>query len=202
MRREAPRTRSPEEEHKRWSETSLVKQLETVVATREAPVRTEKRPSRHSLCVGTDGALRGRMEHFTPLQSTLGGVIIGIATSLILVMNGRIAGISGITGGILKLQRGDFAWRALFVLGLLSGGLVYSLIWPQAFAVSIVRSPIALVVAGLLVGVGTQMGNGCTSGHGICGLSRVSARSMVAVATFMTTATITVALTHLLGVAQ
>lgn len=142
------------------------------------------------------------MEHFTPFASLAGGIIIGLATSLVLVSHGRIAGISGIAGGILKLQKDDTKWRILFVSGLLAGGLAYSLIWPSAFAVSIDRSVPTLIVAGLLVGVGTQMGNGCTSGHGICGLSRFSARSLVAVVTFLTTAATAVALMNAFGGGQ
>ena len=139
------------------------------------------------------------MEHFTPFASLIGGIIIGLATSLVLVSHGRIAGISGIAGGILKLQPGDTTWRMLFVSGLVVGGFLYALVWPSAFAVEIDRSIPTLIGAGLLVGVGTQMGNGCTSGHGICGLSRFSARSLVAVMTFLSTAAAAVALMNLFG---
>ena len=132
------------------------------------------------------------MENFTPLTSLAGGLLIGLASAAMLVLNGRIAGISGITGGVLKADRGDTLWRALFVAGLLVGGFVYGQLAPDAFAFSIDRSTGALLVAGLLVGFGTQMGNGCTSGHGICGLSRFSIRSLVAVLTFMAAAAATV----------
>jgi len=132
------------------------------------------------------------MENFTPLTSLAGGLLIGLAAAAMLVFNGRIAGISGITGGVLKADRGDILWRALFVVGLLVGGFVYGLVAPNAFAITIDRSTGALVVAGLLVGFGTQMGNGCTSGHGICGLSRFSIRSLVAVVTFMAFAALVV----------
>jgi uncharacterized membrane protein YedE/YeeE len=132
------------------------------------------------------------MENFTPLTSLAGGLLIGLASAAMLVFNGRIAGISGITGGVLKADRGDTLWRALFVAGLLVGGFVYGLVAPNAFAITIDRSTAALVVAGLLVGFGTQMGNGCTSGHGICGLSRFSIRSLVAVVTFMAFAALVV----------
>jgi uncharacterized membrane protein YedE/YeeE len=132
------------------------------------------------------------MENFTPLTSLAGGLLIGLASAAMLVFNGRIAGISGITGGVLKADRGDTLWRALFVAGLLVGGFVYALAAPEAFAITIDRSTGALVVAGLLVGFGTQMGNGCTSGHGICGLSRFSIRSLVAVVTFMSFAALVV----------
>jgi uncharacterized membrane protein YedE/YeeE len=132
------------------------------------------------------------MENFTPLTSLAGGLLIGLAAAAMLVFNGRIAGISGITGGVLKADRGDTLWRVLFVAGLLVGGFVYGLVAPNAFAITIDRSTGALVVAGLLVGFGTQMGNGCTSGHGICGLSRFSIRSLVAVVTFMAFAALVV----------
>ena len=132
------------------------------------------------------------MENFTPFTSLGGGLLIGLASAAMLVFNGRIAGISGITGGVLKADSGDTLWRVLFVAGLLVGGFVYGLVAPEAFAFSIDRSTGALLVAGLLVGFGTQMGNGCTSGHGICGLSRFSIRSLVAVLTFMAAAAVVV----------
>lgn len=125
------------------------------------------------------------MESFTPIASTLGGLLIGLASALLLVANGRIAGISGITGGVLRLQRGETLWRALFVAGLIAGGMLAALMSPSAVVFDVDRSTGALVVAGLLVGIGTQLGNGCTSGHGVCGLSRFSRRSLVAVVTFM-----------------
>lgn len=134
------------------------------------------------------------MAHFTPIASLLGGLLIGLASALMLVLHGRIAGVSGIAGGALVGTRGDRLWRALFVLGLVGGGAVLAQLVPAYFENSLSRSPVALIAAGLLVGVGTQMGSGCTSGHGVCGLSRFSRRSLVAVATFMTTAAITVAL--------
>ena len=132
------------------------------------------------------------MENFTPFQSLLGGLLIGAASAAMLVLNGRIAGISGITGGVLRMSRGETLWRALFVLGLVAGGALYHAFAPEAFTNTLDRSWGALVVAGLLVGFGTQMGNGCTSGHGICGLSRMSPRSLVAVLTFMAFAALTV----------
>lgn len=132
------------------------------------------------------------MENFTPLSSLAGGLLIGLASAAMLVFNGRIAGISGITGGVLKLPKGDSLWRLLFLVGLLGGGFAYALFAPEAFTNTVDRSTAALVVAGLLVGFGTQMGSGCTSGHGICGLSRFSMRSLVAVGSFMAAAALTV----------
>lgn len=135
------------------------------------------------------------MENFTPLQSLLGGLLIGLATAVVYLFNGRIAGVSGICGGVLRLERGEVTWRVIFVAGLLIGGAVWGAVDAHAFG-QLPRSYGVLVAAGLAVGVGTQLGAGCTSGHGICGLSRFSGRSLVAVLTFMATAAITVALSH------
>ena len=124
---------------------------------------------------------------FSPL---LGGALIGLASTLLLLGHGRIAGISGITGGLLQRATTDRAWRFAFVGGLAAAGVVSALVAPAAIGPP-VRSIGAVVVAGLLVGVGTRLGSGCTSGHGVCGLSRWSRRSLIAVATFMTTGAIT-----------
>lgn len=122
------------------------------------------------------------------LMAAIGGILIGLASVALLLFNGRIAGISGITGGMLLRPQGDTLWRALFFGGLILGGLVLTLVYPDAFPSAgegPARSYGALVVAGLLVGFGTRMGSGCTSGHGICGLSRFSPRSLVATGSFM-----------------
>lgn len=122
--------------------------------------------------------------HFTPWSSLAGGALIGLAAALFLLLNGRIAGISGVLGGLLKPVRGDIAWRAAFILGLVGAPLVYGLFAglpvPQIDA-----DYAALIAAGLLVGVGTRYGSGCTSGHGVCGVARLSPRSLVATACFM-----------------
>ena len=136
---------------------------------------------------------------FTPWSALAGGVLIGVAAAMFVLLNGRIAGISGVIGGLLKPSPGDIAWRAAFVVGLLGAPLAYSL-----FAVlpkpQIAAPYGALVLAGLLVGIGTRYGSGCTSGHGVCGLSRLSPRSLVATAAFMGAGFITVyAIRHLLG---
>jgi uncharacterized membrane protein YedE/YeeE len=130
------------------------------------------------------------METFTPVSSLIGGSLIGLAVSLLLVANGRIAGISGIVGGALSVKVGDLAWRIAFVLGLLSGGITLYAARPDLFAVTIERSVLAVVTAGLLVGFGTRLGSGCTSGHGVCGVSRLSPRSIVATLTFIATGTL------------
>jgi uncharacterized protein len=124
------------------------------------------------------------------LWATLGGVLIGAASALLLLVHGRIAGISGIVGSLLQPGTADRAWRSAFVAGLLVAGLVVALVHPTAIGAT-TRSPAVIVVAGLLVGFGTRLGSGCTSGHGVCGLSRLSIRSLFAVATFMTTGAIT-----------
>ena len=140
------------------------------------------------------------MEQCTPAASLLGGALIGLAASLLLLACGRIAGISGIVGGLLAPAAGDGAWRALFVGGLLAGGVGLRLIDPSLVRMELDRSAAALAVAGLLVGFGTRLGNGCTSGHGVCGLARGSRRSLAATATFMLTAAATVfVVRHVLG---
>lgn len=122
---------------------------------------------------------------FTPFASLAGGALIGLGASLLLLGSGRVAGISGIFGGLLSPQAGDVGWRASFVGGMVAAGLVAFLVAPGAFAFSLDRTPLAMGAAGLLVGFGTRLGNGCTSGHGVCGLSRFSGRSLASVATFM-----------------
>lgn len=125
------------------------------------------------------------MEHFTPIASLIGGGMIGLAASLLMLGDGRIAGISGIVGGLLRPTAGETAWRALFVAGLAAGGLGLRLIDPALVRMDLDRSAGALIAAGVLVGFGTALGNGCTSGHGVCGLSRGSRRSLAATVTFM-----------------
>jgi uncharacterized membrane protein YedE/YeeE len=141
------------------------------------------------------------MEGFTPFASLLGGALIGLAASLLLLGDGKVAGISGIVAGVLSPQRGDVAWRVVFLLGIASGALVMRARAPELFAVARVQ-PVALyVVAGLLVGYGTRLGYGCTSGHGVCGVSRLSKRSLVATASFMAAGFATVyVVRHVLGV--
>ena len=121
---------------------------------------------------------------FTPWTALVGGVLIGIAAALFALLNGRISGISGIVGGLFRHTRGDIAWRAAFLAGLVGAPLVYRL-FATLPSLQIDAGLVALLAAGLLVGVGTRYGAGCTSGHGICGLSRLSPRSMVATLTFM-----------------
>jgi uncharacterized membrane protein YedE/YeeE len=125
-----------------------------------------------------------------------GGALIGAAASLLLTLNGRIAGVSGIVGGLFSRDRDEVRWRVLFVAGLLAGGALFGLVKPEALAVDVHPSTATTVVAGLLVGFGTTMASGCTSGHGVCGISRLSNLSIIATATFMATGMLTVFLVH------
>jgi len=121
---------------------------------------------------------------FTPWSAAIGGMIIGAAVAIFVLVNGRIAGISGIVGGLLRPAAGDVAWRLAFVAGLMAAPILYALVATLP-PVMIEASYPALIVAGLLVGAGTRYGAGCTSGHGVCGISRVSPRSLVATLSFM-----------------
>lgn len=130
-------------------------------------------------------------EDFSPVSAALGGALIGLSASWMLLASGRIAGISGIFAGLLQPKQGDTGWRLAFVVGLFLAGAVAVGSMPGAVATSDLRSVGATVVAGLLVGFGVRLGSGCTSGHGVCGLSRFSRRSLVATATFMATGFLT-----------
>lgn len=132
------------------------------------------------------------MESFTPFASLAGGVLIGLAASALLLLDGKIAGISGIIGGLARPAAGDLSWRVAFVAGLLAGGGLVRAASPGAFAITVAEPLPILVAGGLLVGFGTRLGSGCTSGHGVCGLSRGSGRSLVATMTFMATGILTV----------
>jgi uncharacterized protein len=135
---------------------------------------------------------------FTPIASLIGGGMIGLAAALLIAGIGRVAGISGIVAGLIRPVRGEWAWRLAFVAGMLLAPLMYGL-W-KAPTVRIDAGWSMLLVAGLLVGIGTRYGSGCTSGHGVCGVARFSKRSMIATAAFMTTGFVTVYITrHWLG---
>jgi uncharacterized protein len=140
------------------------------------------------------------MSDFTPVSALLGGALIGGAAAWFLIMNGRIAGISGVLGGLLQPSASDLGWRVAFLSGMLLAPLVFVAAggsWP---AVHIEASAGLLVMAGLLVGFGTRLGGGCTSGHGVCGIGRASPRSITATLVFMATAMVTVLVTrHLVG---
>lgn len=141
------------------------------------------------------------MDHssFTPLMSLAGGALIGLSASLLLLANGRIAGISGIYGSAVTGSAGPRVQRWLFLAGLLAGGGLLFGLMPGSFAVAIDRPLWAVGLAGLLVGLGTRYGSGCTSGHGVCGTSRLSRRSLVATAVFLATGVLTVTLARMLG---
>ncbi|MCQ4322458.1 YeeE/YedE family protein [Stutzerimonas stutzeri] len=137
--------------------------------------------------------------NFTPWSSLAGGMLIGLAATLFILLNGRIAGISGVLGGLLRPAKGDVLWRVSFIAGL----VIAPVLFQAAFGlpdIEIEASTLTLIAAGLLVGVGTRYGSGCTSGHGVCGLSRRSPRSLVATAAFMASGFLTVFMVrHLMG---
>ena len=140
--------------------------------------------------------------NFTPLSALMGGVLIGAAVVLLLLFNGRIAGVSGIAGRLLdadiQRRRDEVAWRVLFLVGLMIGAGVYDL-WRHV-SIQIEASVEVLILAGLLVGFGTQLGSGCTSGHGVCGIARLSPRSIAATVVFMASAMVTVfVMRHVVG---
>lgn len=128
---------------------------------------------------------------FTPGAALAGGLLIGLAAAVFVLFNGRIAGISGILGGLLKPRRGDIGWRLAFIGGLVGAPVIYSLFW-RLPDIHIEANPATLIIAGLIVGFGTRIGSGCTSGHGVCGISRLSLRSIAATLTFMAMGFITV----------
>ena len=136
---------------------------------------------------------------FTPFQSLLGGALIGLAAGFLLLFNGRIAGVSGIVAGLIKPTPAEWKWRLAFVLGLIAAPWMYQLV--TALPLSTVDADWkSLILAGVLVGVGTRYGSGCTSGHGVCGLARISARSLAATLTFMASGFVSVyVIRHLLG---
>lgn len=141
------------------------------------------------------------MENFTPYSALLGGALIGIAATLMLWINGRITGISGILGGVLFPVKTDALWRVLFIAGLLCGALLFTLVKGSPINLEVQATPLVSILAGFLVGFGTRLGSGCTSGHGICGIARVSKRSFAATLMFMLTGIVTVFLVrHVLGV--
>lgn len=132
------------------------------------------------------------MTEFTPVTALAGGALIGLASALLLLAGGRIAGVSSITAGVLRLERGDTGWRLAFVVGLAIGVVAFGAAGGSLADITIEADWVTLVAGGLLVGVGTRLGGGCTSGHGVCGISRFSIRSIVATIVFMAVAALTV----------
>jgi hypothetical protein len=140
------------------------------------------------------------MTSFTPVSASLGGALIGLSAVLLMLFNGRIAGIAGIAGGVLRPAAGDMAWRIAFMAGLVLGVLIYRGLVPSPVVLHFDVSWLHLVLGGVLVGFGSRLGNGCTSGHGVCGLARLSPRSIAATLVFVAVAVATVFVTrHLLG---
>ncbi|ORT52549.1 membrane protein (plasmid) [Vibrio sp. qd031] len=132
------------------------------------------------------------MSFTIPWESLFGGMLLGVSATILLLINGKIAGISGILAGLLAKKPNDFSWRLIFVAGLIGGGALASIFFGADIPMSYSTSTPLLIIAGLLVGVGTKLGNGCTSGHGICGMGRFSKRSIVATMVFMLAAAMTV----------
>jgi uncharacterized membrane protein YedE/YeeE len=140
------------------------------------------------------------MTEFTPWSALLGGALIGLASAALLLMSGRIAGVSSITAGLLRLERGATGWRLAFLAGLVIGVWIYGALGGGLDEIRVTAGWPVIIIGGLLVGFGTQLGSGCTSGHGVCGLSRLSPRSIVATLLFMGGAGVTVYLVrHVLG---
>lgn len=140
------------------------------------------------------------MENFTPGSALLGGAVIGLSAVLLMALLGRIAGISGIVRGIIGPAPGEAGWRAAFLLGLVAGPLLWGAMGGAVPPVELTAGPLMLAAGGVLVGLGTAIGGGCTSGHGVCGLARLSPRSLVATLTFMATGVATVFVTrHVIG---
>ena len=138
------------------------------------------------------------MTTFTPLSAAIGGALIGLAAMLLMLLTGRLAGISGILGGLLSSSR-DRAWRVAFILGLILAPVAGTLAGYPMSAPAMTASWVIVIAAGLLVGFGTRLASGCTSGHGVCGIARLSTRSIVATVVFMSSAIVVVALTRQLG---
>jgi uncharacterized membrane protein YedE/YeeE len=140
------------------------------------------------------------MANFTPIEALIGGALIGMAALMLMALNGRVAGISGIAGGLFSAAADDIVWRVAFVAGLVVAPLVYAAGAGGMPQITLQASTPMMVVAGLLVGFGSRLGAGCTSGHGVCGMARMSRRSMAATMTFMATGAITVfVVRHVIG---
>lgn len=142
------------------------------------------------------------MQNFTPYSAFLGGSLIGLAAALLMYFNGRIAGISGMMAGAFDFKNSENHWRLFFLVGLITTAIIFNVFAPHEPA-NYSRSILLLIISGILVGFGTRMGNGCTSGHAVCGIARLSTRSIVATLIFMGVAILTVFITrHLLGVSS
>jgi uncharacterized membrane protein YedE/YeeE len=141
------------------------------------------------------------MDNFTPLSALAGGALIGLASAALLIVEGRIAGVSGILSGVMSPRTSEKRWRVAFLAGLLAGGILVLALAPSAFGPPVL-APAPLLAAGAIVGLGARLSGGCTSGHGVCGLGRLSKRSLVAVLTFMATGAASALAARLLGVSS
>ena len=140
------------------------------------------------------------MENFTPVSALIGGGLIGLSAAILLTINGRLAGISGIMAGLVPPARDDAIWRILFIVGLFGGAAAWLLVTGGPVVAFDVGWPV-IVIGGLLTGIGTRIGTGCTSGHGVCGIARLSPRSIVATVTFVAVGALTVFISrHMIGV--
>lgn len=135
------------------------------------------------------------MAAFTPWSALIGGLLVGLASAILLLFSGRIAGISGIVGRLLPWNSGESPWRLAFIIGLLAGPIIW-VGFAEFPPVDVQATNLQVIAAGLLVGFGTRLGSGCTSGHGVCGLSRLSLRSLVATCSFIAAGVVTVYITH------
>jgi uncharacterized protein len=141
------------------------------------------------------------MPNFTPVSALVGGLLIGFSAMILLLFNGRILGVTGITGGILQPQRKDLLWRVLFLSSVAMAPVLYSAVTTKPILIEVTDSLPTLIIGGFLVGFGACAGSGCTSGHGICGLGRLSKRSLVVTVTFMATSIVTVyVMRHMIGI--
>lgn len=142
--------------------------------------------------IAPSGRPKPKMENFTPFSAVVGGALIGLSAAILWVANGRVAGVSGIVGGLIAPLDADFAWRAAFTAGILATPLLYRAAGGALPDFAPPPSLAVVVVAGVLVGFGTRLGSGCTSGHGVCGLARLSPRSLAATGVFLLAAAVTV----------
>ncbi len=141
------------------------------------------------------------MENFTPVSALLGGALIGLSVSILLMFNGRIAGISGIMNGLFSSPKKEEIWRGLFLLGLILGAAIFQFLTNDSLILRQDYPKILIIIGGFLVGIGTRMGSGCTSGHGICGIANFSIRSITATITFMLSGMVSVFIVkHFLGI--
>jgi uncharacterized membrane protein YedE/YeeE len=143
------------------------------------------------------------MENFTPYSALFGGLLIGLGATIMLLLNGRITGISGMLSGLLSPIKGDSLWRLCFLFGIVVGASLFVKLFPQSF-IPRTNFPLELlIIAGFLVGFGTRLGNGCTSGHGVCGIARLSTRSIIATLVFMFSGGISVfIIRHIIGISS